>query len=230
MSGREHDDEAPDILPGPGRDSVRETRPDSPGEAEAQAARQAELEAAVRREEREPDELRNPVPWPVALIAVAFVGWGFWYYFQNVGYPVAAGDRRTPIVFDASARADGAVVYAGNCVACHQANGQGLAGVFPPLVASRWVLEKDERLIAILLHGINGAIEVRGQTYQGVMPAFPQLSNAELAAVLTYLRSSWGNDAPAIEAAAIAAGRDAYADRDVPWQGGAELDEVFGGD
>ena len=180
-----------------------------------------------RRETPEPDELHNPVPWPVAAIAVAFVAWGFWYYFQNTGYPVAAGDRRTPIVVDSSAEVDGSVVYAGNCVACHQANGQGLAGVFPPLVDSRWVTEKPERLVQILLHGINGEIEVQGQTYQGVMPAFAQLSDPELSAVLSYIRNSWGNSARAIDTDQIASGRNRFPERAGPWQGGAELDQTF---
>ncbi|MEM1092861.1 MAG: cytochrome c [Pseudomonadota bacterium] len=182
---------------------------------------------AQRREAQEPTELSNPVPWPVAVIAIGFILWGFWYYFQNVGYPAMAGDRRSAIVIDPSASFDGSVVYAGNCAACHQGNGKGLAGVFPPLAGSEWVLKNDDRLVQILLHGINGEIEVAGATYQGVMPAFPQLVDGELAAVLSFIRSEWGNTAAPITAAAVEAGRQRFADRDGPWQGGAELNEVF---
>ena len=178
------------------------------------------------RERDEPDELRSPVPRPIAIIAIALIAWGSWYYFQNTGYPVGAGDRRTPIATVAATSVDGSVVYAGNCAACHQASGQGLAGVFPPLAASDWVLENDARLVQIMLHGINGELIVNGVSYNGVMPAFSQLSDAELAAVLSYIRSEWGNDAPAIRPQQIADGRTRFPDRG-PWQGGTELDATF---
>ena len=178
------------------------------------------------REQDEPDELRSPVPKPIAVIALALIAWGGWYYFQNTGYPVAAGDRRSPIAAVPASSVDGGTVYAGNCAACHQATGQGLAGVFPPLVGADWVLENDERLVQILLHGINGELVVNGVTYNGVMPAFAQLSDAELAAVLSHIRSTWGNDAAPITPQQVADGRERFPARG-PWQGGAELDAVF---
>lgn len=170
--------------------------------------------------------MRSPVPRSLAVFSIALIAWGVWYYFQNTGYPVGAGDRRTPIQLAAEGSVDGGTVYAGNCVACHQANGNGLAGVFPPLIGTRWVLQNDERLVQILLHGIQGQIEVMGVTYSGVMPAFAQLSDAELAAVLSHIRSQWGNDAPAISATQIAEGRTLFPDRG-PWGGGAELDSAY---
>ncbi len=178
------------------------------------------------RERGEPDELRSPVPKSVAIFALALVAWGGWYYFQNTGYPTAAGDRRTPIVAVRADAVDGRAVYTANCGACHQANGLGLAGVFPPLAASDWVLKNDARLVQILLHGINGELVVNGVTYNGLMPAFPQLSDAELAAVLSYIRSDWGNDASPITPEQVGEGRLLYPDRGT-WQGGAELDAVF---
>lgn len=187
----------------------------------------SERDDKVRRRERdEPEELESPVPRELAIVSILLLAWGAWYYFQNTGYPVAAGDRRTAVVTAAADTVDGSVVYAGNCAACHQANGMGLAGVFPPLADSRWVLENDERLIQILLHGIQGEMVVKGETYDGVMPAFPQLSDAELAAVLTYIRTSWGNASAPITADQVGAGRDRFPERGT-WQGGAELDEVF---
>ena len=182
--------------------------------------------APQSRERGEPDELRSPVPKSIAVFALGLIAWGGWYYFQNTGYPAAAGDRRTQIVAVQASSVDGGVVYAGNCAACHQASGLGLAGVFPPLVASDWVVENDKRLIQILLHGVNGELVVNGVTYNGVMPAFPQLNDAELAAVLTYIRTEWGNAAPAITARQIAEGRERFPERG-PWQGGAELNAVF---
>jgi len=187
----------------------------------------SERDDKIRRRERdEPEELESPVPRELAIVSILLLAWGAWYYFQNTGYPVAAGDRRTAVVAAAADSVDGSVVYAGNCAACHQANGMGLSGVFPPLADSRWVLEDDERLVQILLHGVQGEMVVRGETYNGVMPAFPQLSDAELAAVLTYIRTSWGNAGAPISTDQVAVGREQYPDRGV-WQGGAELDEVF---
>lgn len=178
-----------------------------------------------RRERDEPEELKSPIPRPLAVLSIALLAWGAWYYFQNVGYPIAAGDRRTAIVV--SDTVDGSAVYAGNCVACHQANGQGLTGIFPPLAGTDWVLGSEERLVQILLHGINGQIDVLGVSYNGVMPAFAQLSDAELAAVLTHIRSSWGNDASAISAELIAEERGRYPEDRGPWNGGEELNDVF---
>jgi len=81
-----------------------------------------------------------------------------------------------------------------------------------------------------MLHGIGGPIEVLGTTYQGVMPAFARLSDAELAAVTSHVRSSWGNDTAPIAVDAIAAGRARFPERTASWGGEAELDEVFGDD
>ncbi len=178
------------------------------------------------RERDEPDELKSPVPKPIGVIAIALLAWGSWYYFQNTGYPAGAGDRRSPVAVVTAETVDGSTVFAGNCAACHQATGQGLAGVFPPLAGADWVLENDGRLVQILLHGINGEIVVNGATYNGVMPAFSQLSDVELAAVLSYIRSSWGNDAAPITTQQVVEGRARFPERG-PWQGGDELDATF---
>lgn len=180
------------------------------------------------RERDEPEELRNPTPVPLIFVSVVMVAWGVWYYFANAGFPLTAGDRRTPLQEPTMAQVDGAQVFAANCVACHQANGAGLQGVFPPLVNSRWVLGSRERLVQIMLYGIQGPIEVQGTVYNGVMPAFARLSDAELAAVTTHIRATWGNSADAIAPAEIAAGRERDPERSAPWGGGEELQRVFG--
>lgn len=181
---------------------------------------------AQKREKDEPEELQSPVPKTLAVLSIALTIWGAWYYFQNIDYPLLAGDRRTPIQVASADEIDGSVVYAANCVACHQTSGMGLAGVFPPLVGSDWVIENDERLVQILLHGIQGELIVNGETYNGVMPAFSQLTDDELGAVLTYIRQDWGNNGTGITAEQVASGRDRFPDRG-PWNGGAELDEVY---
>ena len=97
----------------------------------------------------------------------------------------------------------GAEVYSreGHCITCHQPDGEGLpAAQFPPLTRTKWVLGSEERLIKLTLHGLMGPIEVKGKKYPGQVPmtAFKQLSNDEVAAVLTYVRNSFGNNASMI--------------------------------
>jgi mono/diheme cytochrome c family protein len=97
----------------------------------------------------------------------------------------------------ALAQADGAKIYA-QCAGCHQANGQGIPGAFPPLASHvAEILSKAggrEYLIKVLLWGLQGQIEVKGMKYNGAMPAFAQLKDEEIAAVLTHIATAWGDD------------------------------------
>jgi glucose/arabinose dehydrogenase/mono/diheme cytochrome c family protein/lysophospholipase L1-like esterase len=98
----------------------------------------------------------------------------------------------------------GAEIYRreGHCITCHQENGQGLpAAQFPPLAESEWVSGDPDRLIKLTLHGLLGPIKVKGIAYQGLVPMTPfkGLSNDELAAVLTYVRNSFGNKGSSIQ-------------------------------
>jgi len=176
---------------------------------------------AQHRERREPEELHTPIGWPLLVVFLGIIAWGAFYYFHDLlsatGATSEAGDRRSVVVVDPTAKADGAAVYAGNCAACHQATGMGLPGAFPPLAGSEWVLASKDIPIQILLHGMSGPITVKGSLYAGVMPAFAQLEDAEIAAVLTHVRKSWGNAASEITTDDIASGRKAFADKSTPW-------------
>lgn len=90
---------------------------------------------------------------------------------------------------------DGEAIFA-SCASCHQANGQGIPGAFPPLAghAPELYAASREYLPTVLLYGLQGQIEVEGQTYNGVMPAWAQLSDAEIAAVLNYVLTAWENE------------------------------------
>lgn len=83
-------------------------------------------------------------------------------------------------------------VYAQSCVACHQAEGQGLPGVFPPLAKSDYLMADKSRAITAIVKGLSGPIEVNGQQYNGVMPPV-MLTDEQVAHVLTYTRNAWGN-------------------------------------
>ena len=125
---------------------------------------------------------------------------------QAQSAPSRAGPPRT-----------GAQIFSSTCAACHQAQGEG-TNVYPPLAGSEWVNGDESRVIRILLHGLTGEVEVQGQVYSGAMPPWgPTLSDAEIAAVLTYIRSSWGNNAFPVTAATVAKARTSYAGRTTPW-------------
>ncbi|HEX2779836.1 MAG TPA: cytochrome c [Gemmatimonadaceae bacterium] len=111
----------------------------------------------------------------------------------------------------------GAQIFSSTCAACHQPQGEGTE-TYPPLAGSEWVKGNENRLVRIIMHGLTGDVEVQGQVYSGAMPAWgPSLSDAEIAAVATYIRSSWGNQALPIATATVAQVRAANASRTTPW-------------
>jgi mono/diheme cytochrome c family protein len=106
------------------------------------------------------------------------------------------------------------------CSVCHEQNGQGLAGVYPPLAGSEIVNGPPSTLIRIVLGGLEGPITIKGMLYDGTMPPFgggPELNDDEAAALLTYVRSSFGNASGAITAADVARERAAHAGRVALW-------------
>ena len=117
-----------------------------------------------------------------------------------------------------------------HCATCHQANGQGLPNIFPPLAGSNWLDGNDERLIKITLHGLNGPIKVNGKDFgpdKGTPPMtrFNELLNDdEVAAVLTYVRNSWGNKGEVMKPEKVAEVRKANAKRFQFWDSRELLD------
>lgn len=102
--------------------------------------------------------------------------------------------------------------YAAACITCHQADGKGQPGVYPPLAGSDWVAGSEERLARLVLHGLKGPMKVNGVDYgAAAMPAFGKVagsgynwSDDKIAAVLTYIRQEWGNSAPPVTAEKVA--------------------------
>ena len=107
----------------------------------------------------------------------------------------------------------------GSCTTCHQETGEGLENIYPPIAKSQWVTGNKERLIKLTLHGLWGEITVNGKTYdpsKGVPPMTAvgaMFDDKQVAAVLTYARNSWGNEAEPIEPADVKAVRAATSDR-----------------
>jgi mono/diheme cytochrome c family protein len=129
-----------------------------------------------------------------------------------------AGDETTASQGEQTPGADGKAIFTAQCSACHQASGQGVPGAFPPLAGSHWAASDNPDLpLAIVHDGLKGEITVAGNTFNGVMPTFKgTLSSAEIAAVLTYVRQAWGNDAAAIDVSTVEKHNETYGDRG-PW-------------
>ncbi len=164
------------------------------------------LERPQRRERDEPEELKSPIPRRLRCFGCA----------ARLGHVVLLPEHRLPGRRRRQAHAhrrrrhstvDGAAVCRATASLVTR-RPAGASGVFPPLVGSRWVLENDARLVQILLHGINGPIEVLGVAYNGVMPAFWRSATPSLRRLSPTSAASWGNDALPVAPAEIAAGRE----------------------
>lgn len=107
----------------------------------------------------------------------------------------------------------GAALYRTSCASCHQGNGQGVPGVFPPLAGDPVVTARDPtRHISTVLYGLQGRT-IDGTDYATRMPAWAdQLSDQEVAAVVNHERTSWGNEAPTATAEQVARIREAGPD------------------
>jgi len=122
----------------------------------------------------------------------------------------------------AESLARGQTVYMQVCFACHQPTGLGLPGMFPPLASSDWVAaKKPDRIIRMVLHGFTGPITLNGKPFASPAPLMPPqgaaLSDTQIADVLTYVRSNFGNKAAAVTPVEVAAIREAEKARSAMW-------------
>ena len=103
----------------------------------------------------------------------------------------------------AASMANGKAIYGKICITCHMADGGGVPNMNPPLIGTTYVLGPKPKLLSILLNGFNETVEIDGTTYSNVMPAQDYLKDQEIADVLTYVRNSFGNKAPAVTLADV---------------------------
>lgn len=188
--------------------------------------------APVLREGPEPSEKRAPVPFWLIILASVIIFWAGIHLALNSG-GFRADVYNPSLVSWSGGGAGGAAaappdpkvigkrLFNQNCAVCHQGTGMGVAGQFPPLVGSEWVVGGDwvgdNHLVKILLAGMQGPVQVKGNTYNNAMPQWSQLKDDQIAAVLTYIRSDWGNNAPPITAEYVKTIRAATLDRKDPW-------------
>jgi len=100
----------------------------------------------------------------------------------------------------------GKAVYQKYCLTCHQSDGSGVPGMFPPLSPNEWIADKD-KMIELMLNGQSGEITVNGEVYNSLMPAHDFLSDEQIADVISYVRMSFGNDLEAVSQEEVAAAR-----------------------
>jgi mono/diheme cytochrome c family protein len=187
-----------------------------------------EIHRAVLREQFEPSEGQQRVPIFLFLLFIGLAMWAGWYLSEfdgNFQANVYDGPDafRLMDLSKAGTKIEKTIdpVLLGkrvfnNCITCHQASGEGIAGQYPPLNLSEWVTGDEKVLARILLNGLTGPIEVNGKVYNAQMPAWKQLSDRDIAAVLTYIRQAWENKSPAITEDTIATVRASVGERG-PW-------------
>lgn len=170
---------------------------------------------------KQPDENANYRLAPLVLLFV-FSGLIFWagtylnrysgHFDAGIFNENARPTKGEVVVAKADPMKVGAAAYASACVACHLPTGLGQPGTIPPLAGSEWVLGSEERVVRIVLYGLNGPIHVKDADYNSSMPTFGKVAGSgynwnddKIAAVLTYVRASFGNSAPPITPEQVAA-------------------------
>jgi mono/diheme cytochrome c family protein len=173
----------------------------------------------ARLQAQKPEKKEGNPRFPLVLLgimcAAIFFGSIYLAHYSSRFDPLIYNENQKPVKQAAGGPVItpamlGKRVFTANCVTCHQATGTGVPGVYPPLAGSEWVVDPqhEKHIIAIVLHGLNGPITVKGNTYNNAMTPFGGiLRDDQIANVLTYIRSEWGNNAPAITAEQVAAVR-----------------------
>jgi mono/diheme cytochrome c family protein len=136
------------------------------------------------------------------------------------------GTELKPLTAEQQARFEaGKAFYPLTCGACHQLSGLGQEGLAPPLVDSEWVIGSEQKLVRIVLHGLRGAIAVKGKVYELDMPPLAVLEDEQIASLLTYVRREWGHIASPVETTNVAKIRADTEKREEAWTAG-ELSKI----
>ena len=183
----------------------------------------------VSREQGEPEEGFEPTPsWVWAVSVLLLFAMGFYLGKYSGSFDTIAHQVEQPQLLgsgDVKSEVKGDMVYAGVCQACHQADGKGVEGKYPPLRGSEWLVQDSFTPARIVLFGIEGEIRVMGKGFNNKMPQFhDKLSNEEIAAAISFARSAFGNNAIAVAPADVDSMRKTYSGR-MAWSA-AELENL----
>lgn len=145
--------------------------------------------------------------------------------FEWPGHKAEPGNRRTVATLDEEAQQQfvlGRQHYLTNCAGCHGSEGEGMNRFAPPLVGSEWVLGDEKRLALILLHGMEGPVEVGGKVFDApeilpVMPSHSTMDDKAITAIMTYIRNEWGNSAGPVARRTVGTTRYSTQGRVIPW-------------
>jgi mono/diheme cytochrome c family protein len=211
--------------------SSHEHRVEETAHGSEEPIEQIGAEHSAVREPGEPGhELPEPAKGPVPIWLVGLVGLGiFWagaYLFSFSGgfksdvfdfqpkFGVTAGAGGPP-----DPKVVGKALFSANCITCHQATGLGVPGQYPPLAGSEVEIgDATNQLIAIVLKGLQGPVVIEGKPFNNAMQAWEgQYTDSQLASILTYVRSDWGNNAPPISADMVKQIRAEFKDRKEQW-------------
>jgi mono/diheme cytochrome c family protein len=179
----------------------------------------------IQPESDAPKAGRRQVPVWLFVLMFLLLYWGMVYFDQRSGWFAAAVYtpyrsldevvRYQPI---GNGPGPGKPIFESNCALCHNSDGSGKPGQGPPFVGSEWVLGSPNRMIRIPDNGLTGPIKVKDQEYNLNMAAMGHdLADDKLAAVLTYIRTSWGNNASPVTPAQVKAVRAEVHNRSQPW-------------
>lgn len=215
--------------------------PDNNKPVESEEFREAELSSemnvakvhgSILRERAEPRDGYEPISLWLITLAFGLLFWGGMYLVSHSGGFQANVFNSNLVAWDGAGAAAGKGppdpmvvgkrVFTQYCAVCHQTTGQGVAGQFPPLVDSEWVLSRewhgDNHLVKVVLNGLQGPVTVKGAPYNNAMaPWGGVLKDEQISAVLTYIRNEWGNQAPPIPVEFVAKVREENAARTEAW-------------
>jgi mono/diheme cytochrome c family protein len=188
---------------------------------------QSSLRASGEPGEDIPEPEKGPIPvWLVGLIGFGIFWAGAYLFSFSGGFSADVFDYQ-PKFGAAGGGAKGApdpkvvgkALFSANCVTCHQATGQGVPGQYPPLAGSEVETgDATNQLIAIVLKGLQGPVVIEGKPFNNAMQAWEgQYTDSQLASILTYVRSDWGNNAPPITADMVKQMRGEFKDRKEQW-------------
>lgn len=189
--------------------------PDNKFNFEASAASDDSLrEVHARLQGTKPEKADGYSKLPLVLLGlmccIVFFGSIYMVHYSIRFDPLVVNShanraKQGPTVVTLTRAQLGKSVFLANCATCHQANGLGVPGAFPPLAGSEWAQGNEERIIRIVLHGLQGPITVEGKEFNNVMaPLGAVLKDEQIANVLSYVRSEWGNTAPEVQPETVA--------------------------